>query len=321
MGLAQLGRDPRQAERGVDALLRLTGDALVVTHPEEAVLVQLESESKCAVAEGDVVRLGAGEVLHRRAAARGRHEAEIRLLAASQQHTRLGLAPAEHALDKAVGREPVHDGGRGADREHVEIAARFAAAPEAPDRDELHVGFLLPQQGHERRRCFGGVGHQVAAGMAPVIGQRLEHRLLLAGTHSADLADAAVLQRGFEIVERVDSQLRVQLAHGPRADALQPHQIEEGWRELGEQLPVVFRSAGLGDLAHLLREVAADAGDLQQAGSSRSARRSAARGHAVGGVTVRPDLERVLRLDLEQVGNLPEQACDREVIHGAGPCP
>ena len=112
VGLAQLGRDPRQAERGIDALLRLTGDAPVVTHTEEAVLVQLESEPECAVAEGDVVRLGAGEVLHRRAAARGRHEPEIRLLAASQQHARLGLAPAEHALDEAVGREPVHDGGR-----------------------------------------------------------------------------------------------------------------------------------------------------------------------------------------------------------------
>jgi hypothetical protein len=266
------------------------------------------------------VRLGAGEILHRRAAALGRHEPEVGLLSAAQEHAGLRVATTEHTLDKAVGREPVHDGGGGADGEHVEVAARLTAPAEAPDRDEFHVPFLLSQRRHERGGGFRRVCHEVAAGMAPVVCERLEHRFLLARTHAPDLPDAAILQRGVEIVQGADPQLRMQLAHGSRTHALQPCQIEEGGRELGEELPVVLGPAGLRDLAHFLREVAADARDLQQLRfiEVRQALRGAR--HAVGGIAVGANLERVLPLDLEQVGYFPEQARDREVIHGSAPC-
>jgi hypothetical protein len=49
-GLPQLGRDPWEAECGIDARLRVTSHALVVAHAEEAVLVQLEAEPDGAVA-------------------------------------------------------------------------------------------------------------------------------------------------------------------------------------------------------------------------------------------------------------------------------
>ena len=123
--------------------------------------------------------------------------------------------------------------------------------------------------------------------MAAVVCQRLEHRLLLARPHAANLPDAAVVQCGLEIVQRVDPQLRVQLAHGPRADALQPHQIEQGGGELREELAVVFRSAGLSNLAHLLREVAPDPGNLQQRGVIEIGQSLGGARHALGGVAVR----------------------------------
>ncbi len=73
--LAQLGRDPLEAERFVDAFLCLAGDFLVAFDAEQAVLVQLEAQADRAVAQGDVVGLRAGEVLQRGAAAVGRARA------------------------------------------------------------------------------------------------------------------------------------------------------------------------------------------------------------------------------------------------------
>ena len=62
-------------------------------------------------------------------------------------------------------------------------------------------------------------------------------------------------------------------------------------------------------------------GDLQQPPLIEVGQPLGGARHALSGVAVRADLERVLRLDLEQVGNLAEQACNGEIIHGAGPCP
>ena len=77
--LPQLGRHEREAERLVDAFLRLAGDLDVVVHAEQAVLVQLEPALDRAIAEGDVVRLRAGEVLLRGAEALPGHEPQIGL--------------------------------------------------------------------------------------------------------------------------------------------------------------------------------------------------------------------------------------------------
>ncbi len=152
--LAQLRRNPLEAERRVDVFLALAGDAHVVFDPEQAVFVQLEAEIDRAVAQRDVVRLRAGEVLQRRAAAVGGDEAEVGLEAAGKQDARFRLAVAEDALDRGVVDEIVHQRRRRAGGEEVEVAAGVAAAPEAADRLDGGVGRALAQVGHERR---GGV--------------------------------------------------------------------------------------------------------------------------------------------------------------------
>ena len=48
------------------------------------------------------MRLRAGEVLLRGAEALARHEPQVRLESAAQEHARLGVAAAEDALDQAV---------------------------------------------------------------------------------------------------------------------------------------------------------------------------------------------------------------------------
>ena len=83
--------------------------AVVVADAEQPVLVQLEPEADGAIAQRDVVRLGAGEILHRGPAARGGDESQIGLEAALHQDARLRVAVAEHPLDEPVRDECVHE--------------------------------------------------------------------------------------------------------------------------------------------------------------------------------------------------------------------
>ena len=121
--LAQLRRNPVEAERGVDVFLALAGDAHVVRGPEQAVFVQLEAEADRAVAQRDVVGLRSGEVLQRGAAAVGGDEAQIGLEAALEEDARFRVAVAEHALDQTVLDERVHQRCRRAGGEQIEVAA------------------------------------------------------------------------------------------------------------------------------------------------------------------------------------------------------
>ena len=64
---AQLGGHPVHAEGGVDLLFGGGGDDGVVVEPGEGPFAEGVAQFEGALAEGDVVRLGAGEVLQRRA--------------------------------------------------------------------------------------------------------------------------------------------------------------------------------------------------------------------------------------------------------------
>ena len=76
---AKLGWNPVEAEGLVHLVLRLSRDALVSLHTEQAVLVELQAAAHRAVAKRDVVRLRSGEVLQRRPTALARYEAQVGL--------------------------------------------------------------------------------------------------------------------------------------------------------------------------------------------------------------------------------------------------
>ena len=199
--LAQLGRNPVEAERGVDLLLALAGDANLVGDPEQAVLVQLEALADGAVAQRDVVGLRSGEVLQRGAAAVGGDEAQVGLEAALDEDARFRLAVAEHALDQTVLDEVVHQRRRRAGGEQVEVAAGVAAAPQAADRLDRGIRRALAQVGHERGGGIVRVGQQVAAGEALPLVERLQDQRFLLRAHAAKRANPAVERRALEIVE------------------------------------------------------------------------------------------------------------------------
>ncbi len=103
-----------------------------------------------------------------------------------------------------------------------------------------------------------------------------------------------------------------------RADTLKAEQIENRRRELLEQLlmiggqPVapisrIFAARSL-PMPWMALELSVGHGRERFGGLDRDLR----------GGAVCPDLERVLRLQFEQVGDLAEQACDCEVFHERG---
>ena len=107
---------------------------------KEPVFVQLESALDRPIAQGDVVGLRAGEVLHRRAAALKRHQPQVGLIAAAQT---------ARSISSRRGRERARPGWAtkvsmsrrlAADGEDVDVAAGLAAAPQAADRNELDAG-------------------------------------------------------------------------------------------------------------------------------------------------------------------------------------
>ena len=98
--LAQLGRRSRPGRAPRRCPLRSRPAIGLVVGVEQAVFVQLPAALERAIAQRDVVRLRAGEVLQRRAALLGRDEAQVGLEAAAKQHAGLGVAVAEHALDQ-----------------------------------------------------------------------------------------------------------------------------------------------------------------------------------------------------------------------------
>ena len=102
---------------------------------EQPVLVEPHAALERAIAQRDVVRLRAGEVLQRGAAALQRHQAQVGLIAAANQHARLGVALAEHAFDEVVRRTNVSiTSGRRRPIARMSMSPQVSvAAPQAAD--------------------------------------------------------------------------------------------------------------------------------------------------------------------------------------------
>ena len=83
-----------------------------------------------------------------------------------------------------------------------------------------------------------------------------------------------------------------------------------------QQLLVIGGGAGRRDLADARGEILADAGQRQQLGVARGrATAFGAVGDHLGAGAIGADPERVLALQLEQIGDLVQDAGDGEVLH------
>ena len=192
----------------------------VVVDAEEPVFVQLVAALQRPVAQLDVVRLRAGEVLHRRAAALGLDAAQVGLVAAAQPHARLGVALAEHALDARVGDEARPSRPR-CRRRCTECRCRRtsrgrgAGCPPAMNSAAGVVRAEMRTQLVARRRPCRPAG----GGPGRAAGPR--RALRICASFFAPMpwhrADAAGARGGCEVVEAGDAERRVQPRHGLRA--------------------------------------------------------------------------------------------------------
>ena len=302
----------------IEVFLRLARDLLAAVDLEQAVFVQREPEIQRPLPQRDVVGLRSGEILHRRAARLGRDQPQIRLIPLPQQHARLRLALTQDAVHQLVRHErrhhivaPVVD----AADEDVEVAAGLAAAAQAADDVDGRAGRALAQVCGQRVGDRRGIGQQVTPRMRLLLGDGLQDELFLLRAHPLDRPQRPGRGRRFELVERGDALRFVQQRDRLRADTLKAEQVEDRRRELLEQLLVIGGRAGRADLEDLRGEVLADARNRAELGVGHGRERFGGLGGDLRGGAICPDLERVLRFQFEQVGDLAEQACDSEVFH------
>ena len=233
---------------------------------------------------------------------------------APKEDARFRVAAREHTFDQAVLDEHVHDRRIRAGRQDVDVAARLAAASEAADRGDRRGGKTLLEEGDDRAGDVVGDRQQMPAGMTLPLFDRFQDQRFFLGAHPLDGSNAAVERGALQIVECLDAELTMQHRDRLRADTLEPHHFENRWREFAQQIAMKLGVACRRDLADLAGEVFPDTRDLSE-------RRFIERGQVVrviagdvGDVAVRPDLEGVVALDFEEVGDFPEDVGDGGVI-------
>ena len=318
---AELGFDVLKAERLVNSFLRIACHPPVVADAEQTVFVQLQVALNRPVAQDDVVRLGAGEVLHRRAAAFRRNESQVGLVAARQTDAALRVAMAQHSFNPGRLEKRAHQGRRafrghvGAHCENIDVSTRLAPAAQAADRHELDVGRALAKVPRELCGNRDAIGQQVPAGVLLSLVERFEDERFLLRTHAAQLAQAPFPCRRSEIVQRADVESRVEECHRLGPDALEPKQVEDRRRKLEQEILMESARPAVGKLTDLLGEVLADAGQLEELSLVQTRDAVGPGGNRVGCGAVRPNLERVLAFDLEQVCDFREHPSNCLVIH------
>jgi hypothetical protein len=228
----------------------------------------------------------------------------------------------EDAFDARVRDERVHQRGGGVSvaarrvrREDIDVAASLAAAPQAADGGEVHVRRVRAQVRDELRGGRCGIGQQMATGVALPLFERLQDERFLLRAHAFQFAQAAITCGRRKIVQRPDVQGGVQQGHGLRPDSLQAQDVQDRRRKLLQELLVIPAHAGVGKLPYLFRQILADPWHFAEPRVVEPCDRIGPGGDGFGCAAIRPDLERVFALDLQQVRNLRKDAGDRLVIH------
>ena len=149
--LAQLGRDPGIAEPLVHGLLGLVREDLSGLGVLDAVLGDRELLADGLLAEGDVVRLGACEVLEQVAVRLGRDDAEVEPQALVGDNRRLRVPLRHDLLDPGELGEVLRQRGRIARRgDDVEVAHLLLEAPNAARLAHLVGSGMLAQDRDDR---------------------------------------------------------------------------------------------------------------------------------------------------------------------------
>ena len=315
--LTQLRRDPWQADRRVDLLLRRARDPPAALLPEDTVLRDPETALHPELAHPDVVLLRAREVRERRAEARRRDDPEIDLDPLAMTDRRLRTSRLQD-LDRLG---EVHEG---VDRP---LRARR-------DGEEIDVpdGFLPPPD----RACHF---HAADAGHAPecpreLLGERErlpERHPLLPPAHDGDALQDVLLGLGLDSREPVelpgprqrlesrqapDTFALVEQLGGLRPDTRHVEERDHTGRDAAFRRLDLLHLPGLEVLDDLAGEVLPDSRHVIEPPLARDdlhvlrERLDVLRCPAVGA-----DAKHVRPAQLEHVGHEVEEPRDLEVLH------
>src|SRR5579883_100445 len=201
---AQLGRNPVEAQGGIDFFFGSTGDEGAVIHAREGVFAEGVSAFEGTLANGDVVHFGAGEVLQGCAVGVFRKQAHVYLKTSAKAKADFVLAFGDEVHDEGIG-GGVFDGGldfpfrAGASgNEDVEVADGFTSTTEgASGSDDVHA-IEGAEVGDEFFSGDFGVVYQEAATVFFVVLDALAEFLYLLCTHARERGKFAFGDGGFE---------------------------------------------------------------------------------------------------------------------------
>ncbi len=318
VALAELRRDPRQAERAEDFFFAGgAGRGGLLVDGLEAPLAHAEPAAERAMAHGDVMLLGTRKVMEREIELLGRDDAEVGLEAVLEAHAGLRLAVGGDFLHARVGDEPVHDRlGFRRGHEEVEVTDRLAGAAERAggfgERD-------LREGAESREDRFGDGGRfvpAVALAVGDAVLDALEDLLLRLRAEALELGDRAGFADLLQLREVFDRKLRPERADLLRAEAGNLHHFEEAGGDRSLELLVERQDAIAAERRDLIDERLAETRDLGELAAVDQL--TEVLGHVLedaGAGGVGADLERILARQLHEGGDLVEDGRDVVLLH------
>src|SRR5438067_6260678 len=249
-----------------------------------------------------------------------RHDPEVDLKAAVDDHRALRVAAREHTLDARSAGEDLEDRPRIVARDDdVDVTDRLFVAAQAARDGQLRDAALGAQVfGHPRR---GGAG---------LVDQRAPRALLQGGDRAEDvllglrldlrkLLEPMILRGFLELLDRRDLQVVVDGPRGRWADARYAQEREKTRRDRRLKLFVSLGSAGRDDLLDRFADRRPDLWDLlETALLDELGEWLAEVADRASGRAVRDRAEDVLTLELDQVADLVEDLRDGVVTDGEG---
>jgi hypothetical protein len=205
----------------------------------------------------------------------------------------------------------------GGDNQDVDIANRLLPASITAGHLKLLDRRVALQVRQERLQVRIGVGQSPAARTTAKVGNSLENLARRRFFDAAQLSEPSVFRRLFQGVHRLDAERVVDQLGALWTEARDTEHRDEPLGCLCREFLKEGKRARFENCADFLREIAADARELVE--SSFTGQRSSRSGQRLDRARrrmVRTHAEGILALDLQEVGDLVEDAGDVDVFHG-----
>ena len=316
--LAKFGRDEGKAEGFVEVFLLPQFHGGFGLSLEQPPFAQVKAPIDGALAKGDIVFFGSGEVGEGGGPSLGGDDAEVAGDASCEKDAGFCLPVGNDLFHIGCGNEGLHDDlGTGGGGNEVEVLDDFFSAPEATaDFGFLDGGTFLYM--FEQDFCGReGIAETVELAVGGAAGDGLEK---VGGgflPKAVEGGEAAVLAGFLEGLEGFDFQF---FAEGPELLGSEAGQVEEGEKARGDggaELIEVGEFAGGDQGGDFFAQGLPDARQLTEAVGADEFRQIGGGGlQGAGGGEVGPALERVLALQFENRADLPEGGGGLILGHG-----